>query len=68
MSLINTEIKPFKAEAFKQGKFVSVSEADVKGKWAIFFFYPADFTFVCPTELADLAEKHAALAGLGGDA
>ena len=65
MSLINTEIKPFKAQAFKQGKFVEVSNADVKGKWAIFFFYPADFTFVCPTELGDLADHHAELQRLG---
>ncbi len=65
MSLINTEIKPFKAEAFKQGKFESVSEADVKGKWAIFFFYPADFTFVCPTELEDLQSEYAALQSMG---
>ncbi len=55
MALINTTIKPFKATAFKEGKFVDVTDADVKGKWAIFFFYPADFTFVCPTELEDLA-------------
>jgi NADH-dependent peroxiredoxin subunit C len=65
MSLINTAIKPFKAQAYKQGKFVEVSEADVKGKWAIFFFYPADFTFVCPTELGDLADHHAELQKLG---
>lgn len=58
MALINTEIKPFKATAFKEGKFVDISEADVKGKWAIFFFYPADFTFVCPTELEDLADLY----------
>ena len=55
MALINTPLKPFKATAYKEGKFVDVTDADVKGKWAIFFFYPADFTFVCPTELEDLA-------------
>ena len=44
--------------AFKEGKFVDISDADVKGKWAIFFFYPADFTFVCPTELEDLADLY----------
>lgn len=55
---INTEIKPFKANAFKEGEFFEVTDADVKGKWAIFFFYPADFTFVCPTELGDLADKY----------
>ena len=55
MSVINTEIKPFKAQAFKDGKFIEVTEADLKGKWGVFFFYPADFTFVCPTELGDVA-------------
>ena len=64
MALINTPIKPFKATAFKEGKFVDVTDADVKGKWAIFFFYPADFTFVCPTELEDLASIYPTLQGL----
>jgi len=58
MSLINTQIKPFKAQAYKDGKFIEVTEADVKGKWSVFFFYPADFTFVCPTELEDLADNY----------
>ncbi|KGO98456.1 alkyl hydroperoxide reductase subunit C [Novilysobacter defluvii] len=65
MSLINTEIKPFKAQAFKDGKFIEVTEADVKGKWSVFFFYPADFTFVCPTELEDLAENYDEFQKLG---
>ena len=64
MALINTTIKPFTATAFKEGKFVDVTEADVKGKWAIFFFYPADFTFVCPTELEDLAGIYPTLQSL----
>ena len=64
MALINTPIKPFKATAFKEGKFVDVTYADVKGKWAIFFFYPADFTFVCPTELEDLAGIYPTLQSL----
>jgi peroxiredoxin (alkyl hydroperoxide reductase subunit C) len=58
MSLINTEIKPFKATAYHNGKFVDITEATTKGKWAVFFFYPADFTFVCPTELGDLADLY----------
>jgi len=65
MSLINTKILPFKTTAFKDGEFVDVSEADVAGKWAIFFFYPADFTFVCPTELGDLADYYDELQKLG---
>ena len=58
MALINTQIKPFKATAFKQGEFVDVSSDDLKGKWSVFFFYPADFTFVCPTELGDVADHY----------
>lgn len=58
MSLINTPIKPFKNMAFKNGEFIEVTEKDTEGKWSIFFFYPADFTFVCPTELGDLADHY----------
>lgn len=65
MSVLNTEIKPFTAQAYHQGKFVEVTDADVKGKWAIFFFYPADFTFVCPTELEDLAGIYPQLQDMG---
>jgi len=65
MSLINTEVKPFKAKAYKAGKFIDVTEADLKGKWSVVFFYPADFTFVCPTELEDLADNYATFKDLG---
>ena len=65
MSLIGAEIKPFTAQAFKDGKFVTVSDTDLKGKWSVVFFYPADFTFVCPTELEDLADNYAAFQKLG---
>ncbi len=65
MSLINTAVKPFNATAFQTGKFIAVSEADLKGKWSVVFFYPADFTFVCPTELGDLADNYAEFQRLG---
>ncbi|QIL72361.1 alkyl hydroperoxide reductase subunit C [Diaphorobacter sp. HDW4B] len=65
MSVINTTIKPFKASAYKNGKFIDITEKDVLGKWAVFFFYPADFTFVCPTELGDVADHYAELQKLG---
>ena len=58
MSLINSKIKSFKATAYHNGKFVPVSDADLKGKWSVIVFYPADFTFVCPTELGDLADVY----------
>ncbi len=65
MALINTAIQPFTTQAFRNGDFIEVSEKDVEGKWAIFFFYPADFTFVCPTELGDLQDQYAELQGMG---
>lgn len=63
--IVGTEIKPFSATAFKAGEFVEISDADLKGKWSVVFFYPADFTFVCPTELGDLADSYAELQSMG---
>ncbi len=65
MALINTPIKPFKANAFHNGKFTTVSDQDLKGKWSVVFFYPADFTFVCPTELGDLADHYDTFKAMG---
>ena len=65
MSLINTTIKPFQTTGFVNGEFKDFSDADIQGKWAIFFFYPADFTFVCPTELGDVADHYAELQSRG---
>ena len=67
MSLIGKEIESFKAQAFKNGEFVEVSSEDFKGQWSVVCFYPADFTFVCPTELEDLQEQYAALKQLGAE-
>jgi len=65
MSMINSEIKPFKTTAYHQGKFIEVSDAQLRGQWSVVFFYPADFTFVCPTELGDLADHYAEFQKLG---
>ena len=61
MSLINKKLEDFSVQAYHDGDFKEVTLEDVKGKWSIFFFYPADFTFVCPTELADLQDNYAKL-------
>ena len=63
--IINAQAPEFKVQAFHNGSFKEVSNADIAGKWAIFFFYPADFTFVCPTELVDLAEQYEKFQKLG---
>ena len=65
MSLVNTLVKPFGATAYHHGKFVPVTDAALRGTWSVVFFYPADFTFVCPTELGDLADHYATFRSLG---
>ena len=64
-SLIKTPILPFKATGFHNAHFVDVSDATLKGRWAVVFFYPADFTFVCPTELGDLADHYGEFQKMG---
>jgi NADH-dependent peroxiredoxin subunit C len=65
MTIINTRITDFKVQAYHNNEFKTVSQEQLKGKWSIFFFYPADFTFVCPTELGDLADKYQQLKDMG---
>ncbi|TKB44203.1 peroxiredoxin [Thalassotalea mangrovi] len=65
MAKINQSIPEFKAEAFHNGEFKTITNDDVKGKWSIFLFYPADFTFICPTELEDMANHYPELQELG---
>ena len=59
MSIINTQVQPFKVQAFKQGKFVEVTEQSLLGQWSVFVFMPAAFTFNCPTEVEDAAQHYA---------
>ena len=56
MSLIGKEVAEFSVQAYIDGEFVTVTKDDLLGQWSVFVFYPADFTFVCPTELGDLAD------------
>lgn len=64
-TIINTQIPEFSANAYHNGEFKTITNKDLEGKWAIFFFYPADFTFVCPTELVDMADKYAEFQKMG---
>lgn len=65
MSLVGKQVLPFKASAYHNGKFIDVTEESFKGQWSVVCFYPADFTFVCPTELEDLQQQYPALKELG---
>ena len=67
MSLINTQIQPFKANAFHNGKFIEVSNESLKGKWSVLVFMPAAFTFNCPTEVEDAAENYAEFQKAGAE-
>ncbi len=58
MSQIGNQVVDFNVQAFENGDFKTVTKEDILGKWSVFFFYPADFTFVCPTELEDLANLY----------
>ena len=47
----------FKAQAYADGQIKEISLSDYKGKWVVLFFYPLDFTFVCPTEILEFSKK-----------
>lgn len=64
-TLINTKVQDFTVQAFHNNEFKEVTQQNLKDKWSILFFYPADFTFVCPTELGDMADNYAAFQKLG---
>lgn len=62
--LINKKVAPFKVQAYHEGAFREITDESLKGQWSVVFFYPADFTFVCPTELEDLAEHYETFRGM----
>lgn len=64
-SIINSKLPEFSVPAFACGEFKTVCDSDLKGKWSVLFFYPADFTFVCPTELVDMADNYAKFQEMG---
>ena len=57
-TLINSQLPEFKLQAFHNNEFREVTSEEMAGKWSVLFFYPADFTFICPTELGDMADKY----------
>ena len=67
MPLINSKVQPFKVQAFKNGKFIEVTEQSLKGKWSVLIFMPAAFTFNCPTEVEDAADNYAEFQKIGAE-
>lgn len=67
MSLINTPVQPFKVQAFHNGKFIEITNESLKANWSILIFMPAAFTFNCPTEVEDAADKYAEFQKAGAE-
>ena len=67
MPIINRQVPTFKAEVFQKGAFRTITDADLRGKWSVVVFYPADCTCVCPTELEDLAKHYAEFQALNAE-
>lgn len=67
MSLIGKKVSEFSVQAYHNGAFKEVTHKDLEGKWNVFVFYPADFTFVCPTELEDLQNHYEAFKKEGAE-
>jgi len=67
MSLINTQIQPFEANAYQNGEFIKVSDSTLKGHWSVLIFMPAAFTFNCPTEIEDAADHYAEFQKAGAE-
>ena len=69
MKTVGDKLQPFVVTGVRpeqpEDAFFDITEKSFEGKWKVVVYYPKDFTFVCPTELADLADKHAALRDLG---
>jgi len=59
MIKLGEKVPDFTADAYQEGQFKKVKLNDYKGKWVVLFFYPLDFTFVCPTEINGFASKEA---------
>lgn len=68
-TLVRREVPKFSIDAYdaKTDQFVKVTSEDYKGKWLVVFFYPGDFTFVCPTEIAAMNAQYDEFQKLGAE-
>jgi peroxiredoxin (alkyl hydroperoxide reductase subunit C) len=67
MVKIGEQITDLEIEVFQNEEIRKIKLSDYKGKWLVLAFYPADFTFVCPTELAELADKYDEFKKIGAE-
>ncbi|OHB24296.1 MAG: peroxiredoxin [Parcubacteria group bacterium RIFOXYD2_FULL_52_8] len=64
---INHTIQDFEVTGYVDGDFKTFRSAEYRGKWMVLIFYPADFTFICPTELEDAQKHYTELKALGAE-
>ena len=64
---INSTVPDFELDSYQDNNIKKIKLSDYKGKWVVLIFYPADFTFVCPTELEDAATYYEEVKALGGE-
>ncbi|MFZ2205340.1 MAG: redoxin domain-containing protein [Minisyncoccia bacterium] len=64
---INSIVPDFEVDAYQNNEIKKIKLSEYKGKWVILIFYPADFTFVCPTELEDASTYYEEVKNLGGE-
>lgn len=64
---INDRIPDLEADAYYHNGTTRIKFGDYRGKWMVFIFYPADFTFVCPTELEEMASLYKNFTDLGAE-
>ncbi len=67
MVKIGTQAPDFKLEGYNNGKIQDFSLKDYKGKWVVLFFYPLDFTFICPTEVTEFSKRYSEFKKAGAE-
>ena len=67
MSIIGKQAPKFSGQAASQGEIIDLKLDDYKGKWVVLFFYPLDFTFVCPTEIVAFNDHHEEFRKVGAE-
>ena len=67
MLRINDKVPDLEADAYYEDQIKRIKFADYRGEWMVFIFYPADFTFVCPTELEEMADLYGQFRKLGAE-
>jgi NADH-dependent peroxiredoxin subunit C len=67
MITVESKVPDMEVQAYHGGKITKIKLSDYAGKWLVLLFYPADFTFVCPTELGEAADNYEKFRNVGAE-